>query len=140
MRPPQQLRVSKLFCSLGLLVSLAKLWLPRSRSEVPDLLLASFRKEAAQGDHSAGALLLPRSAQIWHSVCRSPSNHKVASIHRCTDERHPARLASPFTSKSESMWTLLAPGFDQEAAAVLMARYAVFKCENEDSLYSFLLY
>ena len=23
------------------------------------------------------------------------------------------------------------PGFDQEAAAVLMARYAVFKCENE---------
>merc|ERR1712003_587774 len=25
-------------------------------------------------------------------------------------------------------------GFDQEAAAVLMARYAVFKCENEDPL------
>lgn len=24
-------------------------------------------------------------------------------------------------------------GFDQEAAAVLMARYAVFKCENEES-------
>merc|ERR1712060_802975 len=26
----------------------------------------------------------------------------------------------------------IATGFDQEAAAVLMARYAVFKCENED--------
>ena len=24
-------------------------------------------------------------------------------------------------------------GFDQEAAAVLMARYAVFKCENEET-------
>merc|ERR1719487_1609911 len=28
----------------------------------------------------------------------------------------------------------IATGFDQEAAAVLMARYAVFKCENEDPL------
>eukprot|EP00747_Dinoflagellata_sp_TGD_P059835 gnl/TRDRNA2_/TRDRNA2_151747_c4_seq1.p1 gnl/TRDRNA2_/TRDRNA2_151747_c4~~gnl/TRDRNA2_/TRDRNA2_151747_c4_seq1.p1 ORF type:complete len:316 (-),score=69.74 gnl/TRDRNA2_/TRDRNA2_151747_c4_seq1:63-1010(-) len=28
----------------------------------------------------------------------------------------------------------IATGFDQEAAAVLMARYAVYKCENEDPL------
>merc|ERR1719371_29540 len=27
----------------------------------------------------------------------------------------------------------IATGFDQEAAAVLMARYAVFKCENEEA-------
>merc|ERR1712048_468157 len=30
--------------------------------------------------------------------------------------------------------TDIAQGFDQEAAAVLMARYAVWKCENEDPL------
>ena len=30
----------------------------------------------------------------------------------------------------EAFWA----GFDQEAAAVLMARYAVFKCENEVGL------
>merc|ERR1712190_396239 len=28
----------------------------------------------------------------------------------------------------------ISSGFDQEAAAVLMARYAVWKCENEDPL------
>ena len=33
---------------------------------------------------------------------------------------------------SDAQMTDIQPGFDQEAAAVLMARYAVFKCENED--------
>lgn len=35
---------------------------------------------------------------------------------------------------SDAQMTDIQPGFDQEAAAVLMARYAVFKCENEDPL------
>lgn len=35
---------------------------------------------------------------------------------------------------TDSAMSDIASGFDQEAAAVLMARYAVFKCENEDPL------
>jgi len=35
---------------------------------------------------------------------------------------------------TDSNMSDIATGFDQEAAAVLMARYAVFKCENEDPL------
>merc|ERR1719235_1977658 len=35
---------------------------------------------------------------------------------------------------SDASMSNIAQGFDQEAAAVLMARYAVFKCENEDPL------
>merc|ERR1712151_829815 len=38
-----------------------------------------------------------------------------------------ARYADATTSIAE-----ISTGFDQEAAAVLMARYAVFKCENDD--------
>jgi protein transport protein SEC23 len=38
------------------------------------------------------------------------------------------------TETSDSSMSDIATGFDQEAAAVLMARYAVFKCENEDPL------
>merc|ERR1719156_403212 len=38
------------------------------------------------------------------------------------------------TETSDSSVSDIAAGFDQEAAAVLMARYAVFKCENEDPL------
>eukprot|EP00928_Gymnodinium_smaydae_P053280 TRINITY_DN3730_c0_g3_i1.p1 TRINITY_DN3730_c0_g3~~TRINITY_DN3730_c0_g3_i1.p1 ORF type:complete len:787 (-),score=178.75 TRINITY_DN3730_c0_g3_i1:124-2391(-) len=35
---------------------------------------------------------------------------------------------------SDSNMTDIATGFDQEAAAIILARYAVWKCENEDPL------
>ena len=53
---------------------------------------------------------------------------EVPSVHRCADERHPARRV---LASCSGFVKLLGAGFDQEAAAVLMARYAVFKCENE---------
>merc|ERR550525_838310 len=44
------------------------------------------------------------------------------------------RVTTVSNQFSDANMSDIATGFDQEAAAVLMARYAVFKCENEDPL------
>jgi len=44
------------------------------------------------------------------------------------------RVTTVASRYSDASMSDIATGFDQEAAAVLMARYAVFKCENEDPL------
>jgi len=43
-------------------------------------------------------------------------------------------VSHQMTETSDSSMSDITAGFDQEAAAVLMARYAVWKCENEDPL------
>merc|ERR1719442_62258 len=44
------------------------------------------------------------------------------------------RVTTVSHAYADASMSNIATGFDQEAAAVLMARYAVFKCENEDPL------
>merc|ERR1712176_312643 len=44
------------------------------------------------------------------------------------------RVTTVSARYTDANMTDIAQGFDQEAAAVLMARYAVWKCENEDPL------
>lgn len=44
------------------------------------------------------------------------------------------RVTTVSARYTDSNMTDIVQGFDQEAAAVLMARYAVWKCENEDPL------
>jgi protein transport protein SEC23 len=74
-------------------------------------------------NQQAGALPQGKQSMLQFQTCyQHPSGRKRLRVttvsHRYTD----ANMSD------------IATGFDQEAAAVLMARYAVFKCENEDPL------
>merc|ERR1712039_709140 len=67
-----------------------------------------------------------------------PSN-KQSYLQFQTSFLHPSgrkrlRVTTVSHRYTDSNMTDIASGFDQEAAAVLMARYAVFKTENEDPL------
>merc|ERR1712039_603054 len=67
-----------------------------------------------------------------------PSN-KQSYLQFQTSFLHPSgrkrlRVTTVSHRYTDSNMTDIASGFDQEAAAVLMARYAVWKCENEDPL------
>ncbi|CAE8629563.1 unnamed protein product [Polarella glacialis] len=64
---------------------------------------------------------------------------KQAYLQFQTCYQHPSgrkrlRVTTVSTRYTDAQMSDIASGFDQEAAAVLMARYAVCKCENEDPL------
>jgi len=72
----------------------------------------------------------------------SPGQNRQSFLQFQTCYLHPSgrkrlrvtTVSHQMTETSDSSMSDIAAGFDQEAAAVLMARYAVFKCENEDPL------
>merc|ERR1719401_2123243 len=67
----------------------------------------------------------------------TPNKQSFLQFQTCY--QHPSgrkrlRVTTVSQRYSDASMSDIATGFDQEAAAVLMARYAVFKCENEDPL------
>merc|ERR1740123_2318590 len=67
-----------------------------------------------------------------------PAN-KQSFLQFQTSYQHPSgrkrlRVTTVSCRYTDANMNDIAQGFDQEAAAVLMARYAVWKCENEDPL------
>mmetsp|Transcript_50235 Transcript_50235/g.92811 ORF Transcript_50235/g.92811 Transcript_50235/m.92811 type:complete len:760 (-) Transcript_50235:166-2445(-) len=66
-----------------------------------------------------------------------PGKHSFLQFQTCylhPSGRKRLRVTTVSHRYADAQMTDIAAGFDQEAAAVLMARYAVFKTENEDPL------
>jgi protein transport protein SEC23 len=89
----------------------------------------------------AGSLDKNTSIAFYFDVCNTePSSQgKQAYLQFQTSFLHPSgrkrlRVTTVSNRYADAQMSDIATGFDQEAAAVLMARYSVWKTENEDPL------
>jgi len=76
---------------------------------------------------------------ITNQTAGAMPNNKQSYLQFQTSYLHPSgrkrlRVTTLSHRYTDANMADIVTGFDQEAAAVIMARYAVFKCENEDPL------